>query len=125
MLAATFCVLMFFTVQVRGESKESSAPAADEDLLSEFQDKIVMIEVNRSSAMETKSTTVVVQNAHINKIGGRYFVHGTAYVTEDSDYQWYKDVIVGVPWDNIVRYQAFTTEQYTEYLKQWKEHSKD
>ena len=126
-LFATCLLSSISCLRARADSASDQVRAAnaDDDLTSEFRDKIVMVEVNRSSAMESKSSSVTIQNARFSKVGGRYFIVGNSYVSDDSDYTRYKDVIIGVPWDNVLRYQAFTPDQFAEYVKQWKEHSKD
>jgi hypothetical protein len=96
-----------------------------DELAAEFQGNIVMLEVNRSSAMESKSSNVVISDARIHKVGDRYFVLGKGYVPDESEYTWYKGVTIGVPWDSVLRFSAMTPDQFAEYAKQWKEHSKN
>jgi hypothetical protein len=91
-----------------------------------FEGKIVVFRVDRSSALETKESSKSMKNASILEIGGRYFVIGTAYVPDDPDYAEYQsmqDVNIGIAWEKVSEYQAFTDEQYISYLKWWKEHN--
>jgi hypothetical protein len=99
------------------DSKKSS-----DDLAAEFKDKIVMLEVNRSSAIEAKTGTVVLVKMRITKLGNRDFVVGTGYAPDDDD-SWYKDVVVGVPCESIVRFHAMTQKQFADYMKKWKDRS--
>jgi hypothetical protein len=101
---------------------ESARTPAD-DLAAEFKDKVVLLEVNRSNALETKSGSVVLVKLRITKLGNRDFIIGTGYSTDDTDDAWYKDVLVGVPCESILRFHAMTPKQFAEYTKRWKEHS--
>jgi hypothetical protein len=95
----------------------------DANLTAEFKDKIVLLEVNRSSAVETKSSTVLLEKLHVTKLGNRDFLIGTGYAPENNDEYWYKDMTVGIPCDSIVRFHAMTPKQFVEFMKKWKDHS--
>jgi hypothetical protein len=104
-------------------ARAESPRAASDDLATEFKDKIVLLEVNRSTALETKSGSVVLVKLRITKLGTRDFVVGTGYAPEEGDATWYKDVLVGVPCESILRFHAMTPKQFADYMKTWKDRS--
>jgi hypothetical protein len=109
--------------QVASDSPAASSAAA-KDILTDFKDKIVLFEVNRSNALESKSGSVVLAHVRITKVGNRDFIIGDGYA-EDAEDTWYKDMTVGVPCDAILRFHAMTPSQFKKYMKMWKEHSSD
>jgi hypothetical protein len=116
-------VLAFAVIVPNFPAQAETPQAAHNDLAAEFKDKVVLFEVNRSNAtLETKSGTVVLVKIKITKLGNRDFVVGTGY-DPDGDDSWYKDMTVGVPCENILRFHAMTPKQFTEYMKRWKDKS--
>jgi hypothetical protein len=117
-------LLAFAIIVPKFVAQAETPQAARDDLAADFKDKVVLLEVNRSNAtLETKSGTVVLVKIKITKLGDRYFLMGTGYDPDDSDESWYKDMTVGVPCENILRFHAMTPKQFTDYMKRWKEKS--
>lgn len=108
------CVGTLWCRAATGE--DSSAVVPEENLAEEFRGKTVMLEVNRSSVLESKSGSVVITEARFRKLGDRYFILGTGYGAEDDPDWWYKDMLVGVPWESVIRFHAMTTEQFDQYM---------
>jgi hypothetical protein len=123
------CVLLALTLAysqiptVRGE--ETSPATPDHDLALEFKDKIVLFEIDRSSALETDSGTVILHKVRITKLGNRDFIIGDGYAPADNDDSWYKDLLVGVPCDSVIRFHAMSPDQFTEYMKLWKDRTEE
>ena len=79
--------------------------------------------MNRSNALESKSGSVVLANVRVTKLGNRDFIIGDGYAPDSDDDSWYKDMLVGVPCESILRFHAMTQKQFAEYMKRWKERS--
>jgi hypothetical protein len=107
----------------RASSEPKAADPPGTDITAQFKDKILLLEVNRSNALETKSNSVVIDKVRLTSIAGRYFVLGSGVAPDDGESTWYKDVLVGVPWESVVRFHAMTKEQFADYVKLWKEHA--
>jgi len=121
--------VVFLTVSnaaVKGESS-STAPAAsaENEIVGDFKDKIVLFEVNRGSTLESKSGSVVLHKVHITKLGTRSFIIGEGYAPKDDerDDYWEKGMTVGVPCESVIRFQAMTPDQFNDYVKKWKDRS--
>lgn len=122
LLYSAACILLIvaatFTVVQGGQV---ATPPVSDDLATEIKDKIVLLEINRSSVLETKSGTMLLQKVRITKLGNRDFLVGVGYSPEaDNDY-WYKDMLVGVPCESILRFNAMTPAQCAQFMKQWKD----
>ncbi len=104
---------------VRGEQDIAAVP--DDALANDFKGKIVLLEVNRSSAVESDSDTVLLQNVRVTKLGDRQFLVGIGYTPNDDKEYWYKDMLVGVPCDSILRFSAMTPAQCEAFMKRWRE----
>jgi len=109
LLCSTACVALALAIThvrsatVRGE--QDAAATLNADIAAELKDKILLLEVNRSSVLESKSGTVLLHKVRIVKLGSRDFVIGDGYALENDDF-WYKDMLVGVPCESIIRFQA-------------------
>ncbi len=75
--------------------------------------------MDRSSALESKSSSAVIKNAEILLIGDRYFVQGQGHAPEGYDDSWYVGTTVGMAWNHITRYYVMTPEQFEKYAKRW------
>jgi hypothetical protein len=123
-IALAILFAYFNSSTVQGQQKNSNAVAAASDNDDIFKDKILLLEVMPSDA-EGSSNSVVIDNARTAKLGSRDFVVGDGYAPEGSDDAWYDDMLVGVPCENIVRFQSMTPERFKEYMKMWKDHEKE
>ena len=122
-IALALLFAYFNSGTVQGQQKNAAASAApDNDDI--FKDKILLLEVMPSDA-EGSSNSVVIDNARTTKLGSRDFLVGDGYAPEGSDDAWYDDMLVGVPCENIVRFQSMTPERFKEYMKMWKDHEKE
>ncbi len=102
---------------------EQKSPALSEiSLAADFNDKIVLLEVNRSAtAFETESGSLCIAKVRFAKFGNRDFIVGLGYELEGDSDSWYKDMMVGVPCESVVRFIAMREDQIAEYVKKWKE----
>jgi hypothetical protein len=123
------CVALAFAVvyaQSPAVGDETNPPATpNNELALSFKDKIVLFEIDRSSALETDSGSVILHKVRITKLGNRDFIIGDGYSPEDSEDSWYKGLLVGVPCDSVIRFHAMTPNQFTEYMKLWKDRQED
>ena len=108
---------------VKGDSSPSASQ--NDETVPDFQDKVVLFEVNRGSTLESKSGSVVLQKVHIRKLGTRSFIIGEGYAPKDDEHgdYWEKGLTVGVPCESLIRFQAMTPDQFNDYTKKWKERS--
>jgi hypothetical protein len=122
LLYSAACILLIVTSTFTAvQGGQVASPAVGNDLAAELKDKIVLLEVNRSSVLETKSGTMLLQMVRITKLGNRDFLVGVGYSPEDDNNYWYKDMLVGVPCESILRFNAMTPAQCAQFMKQWKE----
>jgi hypothetical protein len=63
----------------------------------------------------------LMKNARLEKIGDRYFVHGTGHnlkrVADDDRYTWYDGTDVSVAWSSVYSYYLLTGDQEEKYEK--------
>jgi hypothetical protein len=104
---------------VRGEQNPPATHKDEDEIL---KDQIVMIEFRSTDG---GPDSIVIANARVAKLGQREFLMGDGYAPEGSDVDWYADMQIGVPSEEIVRFESMTPERYKEYLKTIKEHSKE
>ncbi len=100
--------------------KSSSLPGVFEE------GKIVTLILDESSALESKTSTRTLTNARIVEIGKRFFITGTAYVTDHDVYEnskYMEGVFVGIAWDSVSEFREHTKEQFDNYLEEWKRRS--
>jgi len=100
-----------------GETDEGGISLAE--LSESFRGKILMLEIDRSSALESRSGHAVLKEARILLIGDRYFLHGTGHAPAEYKQSWYNDTFVGISWESVSRYYVMTYEQFEEYTKQY------
>jgi hypothetical protein len=129
LIATIGCAILaaFFLVAPNAVVKGDSSPSVtqSDETVPDFKDKIVLFEVNRGSTLETKSGSVVLQKVHIRKLGTRSFIIGEGYAPKEDEHgdYWEKGLTVGVPCESLIRFQAMTPDQFSDYIKKWKEHS--
>ena len=95
---------------------EDTANAPQEQPL-DFTGKIVVLVLDESIAMERKSGTEILANAHIRLLGDRYFIVGKAYAVPDDAPSWRTGTEVGVAWSRVKAFYAYTPELFDNYLK--------
>jgi hypothetical protein len=118
---ATAALLINCATMVRSSSAQPSEPSTDvaghEDY---WAKKIVLLEVDESSAVENDTSSVWLIDVKLVEIGGRFFLVGVTYVPENVGYKAYetmRDVTQGIAWDDVKAFRAFTKDQFETYLK--------
>lgn len=111
----TLLLASTFATQAADDSTKDETVAA-------FKDKILMLVVDRSNALEKKTETEYISDAAIQKIGNRFFVTGTAYsfknvAGKELPYDWRRGSQVGVAWDTVRAYYAYSPEGLEEMMK--------
>ncbi len=102
---------------------ETTAPIQSDDIAFEFKEKIVLLEVDRSSSIESKSGSVLMEKVRVCKLGTRDFVIGIGYASKDEDDLWYQGMVVGVPCDSVLRFQVMTQDQFKDFETKFEERS--
>ena len=93
-----------------------------------FEGKIVVVTVDRSSALESKSSSRSMTDAKVVEIGRRFYIIGTAYVPDDSNFEHYEymqGVSIGIVWEEVSEFRAFTEEQFGVYMRILNERRED
>jgi hypothetical protein len=85
----------------------------------DFTGKFVVVIIDQSSAVERRQNTEVLTDASMRQIGGRYFIVGKAYQPEGVSANWRTGSEVGVAWEKVHVYYAYTPEQFKNYSKRW------
>jgi hypothetical protein len=106
-------------------SAEDKHGDQDDDSATNFAGKIVMVIVDRSSALEQDKTSEIFTNAAIRKIGDRYFITGTAYPRPNAENDWRGGAEAGVVWEHVHQYYAYTPEQFKKLEASWAEYTDD
>lgn len=116
LLALALGVGAWYRVE-RSFADDSKNPLPTHD----FSGKVVMLEVDRSIAVESKSSSLVLKDPIVTKIGDRYFIRGLGHAPASHADSWYHGVEVGVAWDSVARFYAMPPEKFEEYAAQWNE----
>jgi hypothetical protein len=82
-----------------------------------FDGKIIYVTVDESKDMEELGSAIVMIDVKLEQIGDRLFIVGTGY--GGTSRAWYKDMTVGIAWENVNRFFALTSEQYESMEKLW------
>lgn len=85
----------------------------------DFTGKFVVVIIDQSSAVERRQNTEALTDASMRQIGGRYFIVGKAYQPEGVSANWRTGSEVGVAWEKVHVYYAYTPEQFKNYSKRW------
>jgi hypothetical protein len=79
--------------------------------------KIMVLLVDRSSALEQKQDSEVIENAKILTIGGRLFIVGTAYENPNDEHDWRKGAEIGIAWEEVTSFYLYSRKQFQNYAK--------
>jgi hypothetical protein len=121
-LTAASAVLIIVTALSAKAGGEQDIPAMPDDGLNRLlNDKVVLLEVNESKGLESESDSVLLHKVRLLKIGSRDFFVGVGYAPQEDEDYWYRDMEVGVPCDNVMKFSAMTPAQCDAFLKKWKE----
>jgi thymidylate kinase len=95
----------------------------------DFKGKVVVLVVDRSSALEKKVDTGYISDAVIQKIGDRYFISGAAYSWKDDtdkapSRDWRRGSQVGVAWDSVKAFYLYSPKRMEEMIKKRTEDEK-
>jgi hypothetical protein len=119
-----FVLLTAYSFSAVDIGKPDPSDVKEDDIRGDWKDKVVLIQVAESNALESKSHSAVLQNAKVRKLGNCDFLLGDSYVLEgDESGEWYKDTAMGIPCDHIVRFQIMSESRYKDYIKLWKDRS--
>ncbi|HEX6962903.1 MAG TPA: hypothetical protein VF175_13620 [Lacipirellula sp.] len=118
---AALAVLTLVIAATPAACAEASAGQDDFDFAGELKGKIVLLEVNRSNAVENDSFSALISDARITQISGRYFIFGKGYGKHGSQVST-EGMLLGVPWDSVLRIQVMTEKQLDKYMEQWKDY---
>jgi hypothetical protein len=121
-LAAASLVLIAayaYSVVADDAAQKAKPPSPD------FSGKIVVVIIDQSSAVERRENTEVLEDAAMSQIGGRYFIVGKAYTPAEVSTNWRSGSQVGVSWEKVHMYYAYTPEQFKNYAKRWSDATDD
>lgn len=124
-VAILVATVVSFSLPTQAQQTEDATPIPSDEL---FKGRIVVLRIDQSSALETKESSRAVTQVSIQEIGGRYFVTGLAYVSDHPEFSsqaYLKGVSVGIAWERVSEFQAYTEDQYNAYIQAWKEIRED
>jgi hypothetical protein len=105
-------------VIVGGRSLAQEKAAESNKRTPDFEGKVLLLRVDRSTSVESKTELVVLKSPDIVVLGGRHFIHGKPLIRPDEESeQWFATGAIGHSWDTIKEYWVFTPEAYDEYEK--------
>ncbi len=113
------CGLVMLASNITAE--EPAASATEFPSTGVFEEKIIFLTVEKSSALTSENNTVVISEARIEKIGDRYFIVGIGHGGKSG--AWYSDMPVGIAWNNVTRFAAMTSEQFEKMSDYWSNRS--
>jgi hypothetical protein len=118
-----FAVVMVLGVVAGGRSlAQEKAQESKERRTPNFEGKVVLLRVDRSTSVESKTELVVLKSPEIVMLGGRYFIHGNPHIRPDEESeQWFAAGEIGYAWETVKEYWVFTPEAYDKYEKLRKE----
>jgi hypothetical protein len=116
-VSASLFILAIVCYSLSARETPHKADATEPD----FTGKIVVVIIDRSSAVERREDTEVIENASMVQIGKRPFIIGKAYSPEGVEANWRTGSDVGVAWEKVQVYYAYTPEQFKNYAKRWSE----
>jgi hypothetical protein len=112
---------------VHAEGKQESAGATSVEKMEFFFDgNILLLEVDESNAVESDSSTVIIEKARLLKVGGRHFIIGQTYtqgVPESYGAQSVAGATRGIPWDRVVGFYAMPPKDFEVFVKEWLDES--
>jgi hypothetical protein len=105
--------ILIAVIYLNGAAAEN-APTAISSV--DFHGKVVMLVLSGSSVLDTKGNSEVLDSPVLEKIGERLFIVGTAHISKnasnDSDDDWRDGASVGISWDRVQGFYAYTPEQF-------------
>lgn len=116
-----FGLLVIGVIVSRGTSAPSDVDSDRPVAQTDFQGQIVVIVVDQSSAIETRNRTEILRDPQIRMIGNRYFIVGKAVQRPGGEKDWRTGAEVGMAWDVVQQYYAYSPNDFETYLKGWAE----
>jgi hypothetical protein len=101
---------------LEGAKVSSNNQRDDFDLTKEAKGKILYLTLKQADQATGDSYTVFVVNARTTRLGGGLMVVGVGYAAEGEKDAWYKDMTIGVPWDNVMAFHIMTEKQYKDFM---------
>ena len=105
-------VIGTLTAVAENETEESRSPHI-------FAGKIVIVITEHSNALENKQSSETLKDAEIRKLGNKFFIVGTAYTRSEASSDWRVGATVGVDWNIVKQFYAYTPDQYEKVDKLW------
>jgi hypothetical protein len=133
-MITSLALLLFFTCSGLYSDEPPAASdgpigwANDQRINSLFEGKIVGLSIDRSSAVESKTSSSYLTDVEILKVGGRFFIVGSNFVPDHPDYEEYgptRGITIAVAWEKVTGFKIYSKEQFDEYLKFWIEQSEE
>ena len=117
------CVVTLVTVvavAVVAEEENESLPTEASELI-QFNGKIMILSVDKSSALEKGSQSSSLAEARLIEIGDRYFIVGKLHAPKEylKDYP-HVGAVVGYPWENVESFLLMDPEQYDDYVEAYR-----
>jgi hypothetical protein len=127
LIYAFVCVAIAVAIAYGGGTPVHGEPQNDPTKNTQSIDltnRIVVLEITGGDGLNSETDSLVLANAKILKMGNRDFVVGDAFpLQEDDEDDWYTDVTIGAPCENIVTFRTMKPERFKSYAKKWAEQS--
>jgi hypothetical protein len=113
LIALVGAPILISAIYLNGAAAESAATAIPSV---DFHGKVVMLVLSGSSVLDTKGNSEVLDSPVLEKIGERLFIVGKAHISKsasnDSEDDWRDGASVGISWDRVQSFYAYTPEQF-------------
>jgi hypothetical protein len=86
-----------------------------------FDGKIVVVITDRSNALENRESSEILKEPEIRKIGGKVFIVGATHLSSDAAADWRRGAEVGIEWNSVRGFYAYSPKQFEEVDKLWSE----
>ncbi len=117
----------FLLLAPRLAAEENHAPQTAENPSALFAGKYLLLQVDRSNSLETKTETALLWDAKLLELGGRFFLVGTSVERPDDEENresWHAET-TGISWSRIAKFRALSEEQFEEYKTIWIRNSEE
>jgi hypothetical protein len=117
-------LLCLVVISLSASAQEESDDASPEANM--FAGKIVWVMIDRSNALEQSQSHEVLKEPRIREMGGKFYIVGMAHtMADETDKDWRKGAEVGIDWNTVKQFYAFTPPQYEEAIKLWAEQNQE
>src|SRR5262249_33670467 len=117
MFALFTLTILLAVVIIRHTAGQSETARAENNAdRPNFSGKVVLLRVDKSTSVESKSESLVIKSPHILTLGNRHFIHGQPYVKKDDPTEnWFAEGEIGCAWETVREYWVFTPDAYDKY----------